>query len=314
LEAHAKAPGKIILLGEHFVVHGNPALAAALDRGVEAQVVASEEDLLVSKDLGLECPLWSPTDELKPIAMGLQSLMRDRNLRGVKVTLSSSIPVSAGLGSSAASSIAALAAVATFFDVTVSNDTLYDLGMISERLVHGNPSGVDVYVAVHGGLVYFKGRDRRVVPLRERYRVLVASTSVARNTGEQVSKVAKFKESTPTLYRTLAKASEKLVEDCRKALQKGDAGVIPASMNFHQQALRTMGVSSPELDSLVKEARLAGFAGAKLTGGGGGGCIIGWPGTAGFDAAYSKFHSKHPNSFSSYIPSEGVTTWRTPSS
>jgi len=67
------------------------------------------------------------------------------------------------------------------------------------------------------------------------------------------------------------------------------------------------------MDSLVEEARLAGFAGAKLTGAGRGGCIIGWPGTGLWEAAFEGFRSKHPNSFISYIPSEGVTTWETPS-
>jgi mevalonate kinase len=182
--------------------------------------------------------------------------------------------------------------------------------MISERMVYGNTSGVDVYVAVHGGLVYFKGRSRKVVSLRQRYPVMVSCTGIEPNTGEMVARVTKFKEATPSLYKTLAKASEKLVEDCRKAFEKGDARVIPESMNFHQQALKALGVSSPELDSLVKEARLAGFAGAKLTGGG---CMIGWPGTARFEDSFEGFHARHPNSFMSYIPSEGVTAWETPS-
>jgi mevalonate kinase len=292
------------------VVHGNPALAAALDRGVEAEAISCPDDIVVSKDLGLECRVREPSGQLKPVAAALQKLLDDRSLNGVKVTIKSSLPVSAGLGSSAASSVAALAAVGAFFGVTVSHDTLFDYGMISEKLVHGNPSGVDVYVAVHGGLVYFKGRRRKSVPLTQRFPIMVSCTGIERNTGELVSRVAKFKESSPALYRTLAKASEKLVEDCMKALEKGDPGVLPPSMNFHQQALKSMGVSSPELDSLVKEARLAGFVGAKLTGSG---CIIGWPGTARFEDSFEGFNAKHPNSFMSYIPSEGVTTWETPS-
>jgi mevalonate kinase len=313
LKFHARAPGKVILLGEHFVVHGNPALAAAIDRGVEAEAESNPDDVVVSKDLGLECAIRSPSGQLKPVATALQRLMDERSLKGVKVTINSSIPMGAGLGSSAASSVAALAAVGGFFRVTVSHDTLFNLGMISERIVHGNPSGVDVYVAVQGGLVYFKGRSRKVVSLRQRYPVMVSCTGTERNTGEMVARVAKFKEANPPLYRTLAKASEKLVEDCKKALEKGDSRVIPESMNFHQQALKSMGVSNPELDSLIKEARLAGFAGAKLTGAGGGGCMIGWPGVVRFEDTFQGFHAKHPNSFLSYIPSEGVTTWETPS-
>ncbi len=313
MKFHARAPGKVILLGEHFVAHGNPALAAAIDRGVEAEAVSSPEDVVVSKDLGLECAIRSPSGQLKPVATALLKLMDQRSLKGIKVTINSSIPPAAGLGSSAASSVAALAAVGGFFGVTVSHDTLFDLGMISERMVHGNPSGVDVYVAVHGGLVYFKGRSRRTVALRQRYPVMVSCTGIERNRGEMVARVAKFKEATPSLYKTLAKASEKLVEDCRKALEKGDASVIPESMNFHHQASKSMGISSPELNTLIREARLAGFAGVKLTGAGGGGCIIGWPGVAPFEDSFEGFHAKHPNSFMSYIPSEGVTTWETPS-
>jgi mevalonate kinase len=140
---------------------------------------------------------------------------------------------------------------------------------------------------------------------------MVSCTGIERNTGETMARVAKFREARPSLYKTLARASEKLVEDCRKALQKGDARVIPESMNFHQQVFKSVGVSSPELDSLVKEARLAGFAGAMLTCDGG--CMVGWPGTARFEDSFEGFHAKHPKSFMSYIPSEGVTTWETPS-
>jgi mevalonate kinase len=308
---HARAPGKVILLGEHFVVHGGPALAAALDRGVEAQADASAKDCIRSTDLGTECPIREPEGALRPMATAVAKFMEDKGLRGVMVTLSSSIPISAGLGSSAASSVAALAAVAGFFGSPISSDSLFEYAMVSEKVVHGNPSGVDVYVSVNGGLVYFKGRERRLVRLTQRYPVLVSCTGVTRNRGELVSRVAHFRESSSAVYRTVATASERLVNDCRKALEKGDAHVIPESMNFHQQALKSMGVSSPELDSLVKEARLAGFAGAKLTGGGG--CIIGWPGTARFEDSFEGFHARHPNSFMSYIPSEGVTTWETPS-
>jgi mevalonate kinase len=310
LISHARAPGKIVLLGEQFVAHGNPVLAAALDRGVETEVSSSSEDLLVSADLEQECPVRSPSGELRPIAEALRKLMDERSLHGVKVTLRSSMPVSAGLSTLAASSVAALAAVANYFGVTVSHDTLYNLGMVSEKLVHGNPSGVDVYVAVHGGMVYFKGRNGKVLTLRQRYPVLIACTGQVRSTGDLISRVSAFRERSPSLYKTLAKASERLVEDCRKALEKGDSSVIPESMNFHQQVLKSMGVSSPELGSLVREARLCGFAGGKETEGG---CIIGWPGTGRVEDSFERYRLRHPNSFISYLPSEGVVSWQTPS-
>ncbi len=292
------------------MAHGNPALAAALDRGVEAQAVDSTENVLVSRNLGQECPIWSPTGDLTPIACALQRLMQERSLNGVEVTISSSPPGPTGLGSSAASSVAALAAMANFFGITVSSETLFKLAMVSERLIHRDPSGVDVYVAIHGGLVYFKGHNGKNVPLRQRYPVMVSSADAGRNASEMAANIGKFRESTPSLYRTLAKASEKLVEDCRKALEKGDSRVIPEAMNFHQQVLKSMGASSARLDSLVREARLGGFAGAKETDGG---YIVGWPETGRYDGSFEKYRSAHPNSFLSYIPSEGLVTWQTPS-
>jgi mevalonate kinase len=181
--------------------------------------------------------------------------------------------------------------------------------MASEKLVHENPSGVEAYVAVHGGMVYLKGRTRKVLTLRQRYPVLVGYTGQERNAEALSSRVAAFRERSPSLYRTLAKASEKLVEDCKKALEKGDSSVIPESMNFHQQVLKSMGVSSPELDSLVREARLCGFAGAEQTDGG---CMIGWPGTGRFEDSFERYRAKNPNSFMSFIPSDGAVSWQTP--
>jgi mevalonate kinase len=313
LRFHARAPGKVILLGEHFVVHGNPALSAALDRGVEAVAEESNEDIVISRALGAECPIARPTPSLTPLCLSLRQLLGDRSWNGVKVILETAIPVSAGLGSSAASAVAALVAVAARFGGHLNGDELYEYAMVSERAVHGNPSGVDVYVAINGGLVYFKGKKRRQVVPYKRFPIMVSCTGIERNTGELIARVAEFRRKAPDLFRTWATSSERLVEDCVKALEEGRMNVVAESMNFHQQALKAMGVSTPELDALVREARGAGFAGAKLTGAGGGGCIIGLHTGADYQAALDAFRAKRPNSFLSYVPSEGVSSWSTQS-
>lgn len=307
----AKAPGKVILLGEHFVVHGNPALAAALDRGVEAVAEEGDEDIVASEDLRLSSPISKPAEGLAPLCASISKLLSDFGRRGVKVTLRSSIPVSAGLGSSASSAVAALSAVSGLFDLRLDDEALFDYAMISERMVHENPSGVDVYVAVHGGLVYFQRSKKRSVSLAQRFPIVVCCTGSSRRTGDMVARVAAFKEASPETYRTWATASSKLVEDCARALEEGKYELLAQAMNFHHMALKAMGVSTPELDSLVREARSIGFSGAKLTGGGGGGCMIALPTRGDEVKLFHTFNAKHPNSFLSYIPSEGVRCWST---
>jgi len=111
--AVARAPGKAILLGEHFVVHGASALAVALDIGVEAKAERAESNTISSvsgKNVTSE-KIEDAEGFLAPVAFSLRQFLKDHSLNGVAIKITSEIPESAGLGSSAASSVSAISAV-----------------------------------------------------------------------------------------------------------------------------------------------------------------------------------------------------------
>lgn len=308
LYAVAKAPAKAILLGEHFVVHGGSALAVALDRGVTAISYPSRgESKIYSEDTNTSSTIDQAEGFLSPVAASLRSFLSEEGIDGVSISLKSEVPANAGLGSSAASSVAALSSVARLFDVKLSKDKLYDYAMIAERMVHGRPSGIDVFVAIYGGLVYMK-KSRKVIPSKH-FSLVVTYSGIQRKTGEMIRRVSEYAEREKKSFRNLLKAIDSLVKDSAEALKEGEIGVLAGAMNFNHEALRIIGASNEVLDSMVRDARRLGFLGAKMTGAGGGGCIICLPGTDEV-SKFEALRSLYPDSFLCSLPGEGVRSWK----
>jgi len=308
-QAIAKAPGKAILLGEHFVVHGSSALAVALDLGVEARAEKYDGNIISSgrEDNIVSSKIEDAKGFLAPAAASLKQFLKDYSLSGVKVRIMSEIPESAGLGSSAASSVSAVAAVSRLFDIKLSKKKLYDYSMLAEKIVHGKPSGIDAFVSVNGGLVYARRKTKRVLQCKP-FKLLVSYSGLQRNTGKMVSKVSSFKEREPKSFRNLIKAINALVPDVISGLKKGELPILAAAMNFNHEALRIVGASNQTLDAMVRDARDEGFVGAKMTGAGGGGCIIALPKQGG-EKEFESFRAKYPYSFLCNVPADGVRSW-----
>ncbi|MEM0118643.1 MAG: mevalonate kinase [Conexivisphaerales archaeon] len=306
----ARAPGKAILLGEHFVVHGGSALAVALDRGVTAKAEMSADNRISSVrngDQKLTSSIEGAEGFLAPAAASLRKFMEDYRVNGISVSISSEIPEGAGLGSSAASSVAAIAAASALFGINLSRRKLYEYSMFAERIVHGRPSGIDSFVSVNGGLVFMKKRTRKKVECRP-FRLMVAYSGMTRSTGEMIARVDEYRKREPKSFRNLMRALNALVPDVVSALQSGELAILAAAMNFNHEALKIIGVSNQKLDLMVRRAREDGFAGAKLTGAGGGGCIIALPKLDG-EKELASFRQKYADSFLCNVPGEGVRSW-----
>jgi mevalonate kinase len=307
--AVARAPGKAILLGEHFVVHGASALAVALDIGVEAKAERAESNTIssVSGKNVTSAKIEDAEGFLAPVAFSLRQFLKDHSLNGVAIKITSEIPESAGLGSSAASSVSAISAVSNLFGIELSKKKLYHYSMLAEKMVHGKPSGIDAFVSINGGLVYVRRKTRKVLPCRP-FKLLVSYSGMQRNTGQMVSKVASFKEREPKSFRNLMRAVNALVPDVIAGLQKGELPILAAAMNFNHEALKIVGASNETLDEMVRYARKVGFAGSKMTGAGGGGCIIALP-KQDNEEEFEKFKAIYPHSFLCNVPGEGVKCW-----
>lgn len=138
--------------------------------------------------------------------------------------------------------------------------------------------------------------------------LMVADSGESRNTGDMVRRVSEYRNVNGGSFDVLLKATDALVEDSVLALQRGDVSVLAHGMNFNQEALRVVGASTEKIDEMVKAARAAGFTGAKLTGAGGGGCIIAVS-VSDVQRAFETFRASYPSSFLCSVPGEGVKTW-----
>ena len=286
----ASAPGKVIITGEHFVVHGQPALAAAVNLYSRATVEEGPRGILqISspalgarsvfsiKSGGLSDERSSQIRPLEPLKLVVEKVLEKVGQLefGLRLDLTSQIPVGVGLGSSASTAVSTAAAVARFLNLRLEKSEIYELASVQERFIHKKPSGIDATTATYGGVILFKiGRPPTRMPAHNQISMVVGNTGTRRSTGDLVTKVTRRVEvGDHDLARTSDSAGE-LTLKAAKAYEKQDFHQLGLLMNENHELLKKIGVSTAKLDRLVKAAQNAGALGAKLTGAGGGGCMI----------------------------------------
>ncbi len=267
--------GKVILLGEHAVVHGCPALAAAIDRGASATARAGDARLSIEP--------WGvtvPRSDALPLARAFDALLTAMDARDVEVDVTVSLPGGAGLGSSAAIGVAVLRAIDALHGTTRSQASAEALALTWERVFHGNPSGVDTAMALAGGVaVYLRNpapdvpRLRMVKP-KSPFRLVIGESGEGASTKEMVDEVARQLARAPERTQKTFDAIEALVKNAELALIDGDLRAVGQLFDMNQLLLASLMVSTSLLEEMCAAARGAGALGAKLTGGGGGGCMI----------------------------------------
>jgi mevalonate kinase len=266
--------GKIILLGEHAVVYGYPALAAALDRGVTMAPVPTPAGGALRLDLRAWNVAIAATDD-HPVARSLAAIADalDAGRPPMSLVGDAQLPPGAGLGSSAALAVAITRAFLVYLKRPLDVATVTQVAGVSETLVHGRPSGVDVALAIAGGVGVFR-RAAGLSPLANApaLRVLVGPSGAPRSTGAMVERVAASVAGQADDARLRELGS--LTDAGTLSLLAGDGAALGAAMNRAHTLLADLGVSTPQLDALCQAARQAGATGAKLTGAGGGGAVI----------------------------------------
>ncbi|MCS6797534.1 MAG: mevalonate kinase [Myxococcota bacterium] len=269
--------GKVILVGEHAVVYGHPAIAAGLDVGVHAQARASADDRLCIRPWGRDVVADERSDE--PLGRAFAALLRSgregRPASPVCVEVMVQIPAAAGLGCSAALGVAIAGALDEWLGLRRPLDERERLALAWEREFHGNPSGIDTAVSLRGGVMWYR-RGQAPEALRPACALLLVLVDSGQpsSTREMVARVAARREAQPALVGSTFDALGALAGRMREALARGDRDEIGRCFDAAHDGLCALGVSTERLDALCERARSAGALGAKPTGAGGGGCAI----------------------------------------
>jgi mevalonate kinase len=289
----ASAPAKVILFGEHFVVYGSPAILAAINKriSVEAHTIIHDENkIVIRSDIGVageyrnngkfnalegESKAKAVLDPLYG-AIRQVLLMRNKKNIGIEIGISSRVPTGIGLGSSAASCVATVAAVDSLFQKTPSREKVCKLAIESERLIHKRTSGADCYVSTFGGLIqyYSKSKSFKNIETKESLSLVVANTGIKHSTSDLVAGVKKFKETNRTLFESLSKQATDICLQACTAIESGKCDKIGELMNENQIILQQIGISHHKVRDIIDICSKAGAIGAKMTGAGGGGAVI----------------------------------------
>ncbi|MBG0788423.1 MAG: mevalonate kinase [Anaerolineaceae bacterium] len=278
-----KAPGKIILFGEHAVVYGQPAIAIPVqDVTATARVTpilgaGSGKVHVQAHDIHLDTML-NDLPEDQPLAAAIRATLEEitpYHTPSFTIQLDSTIPIAAGMGSGAAVTVAIIRALSAFLGEPLPDERISEMAYEIEKIHHGTPSGIDNTVVTFQKPVYFQRGEplQTLTPTQPTYWV-IADTGEKTPTIETVSDVRELYESAPDTYEAIFAEIGQITRDARLALCQGDLDQLGPLMNRNQELLQKLEVSSPRLEKLINAARESGAVGAKLSGGGRGGNMI----------------------------------------
>jgi len=291
----ASAPGKVYLFGEHAVVYGEPAVPCAIERRATVTVEQRDDDALRvhARDLSLsgftveydgdtdDRPDVDVENDLLEAAVGYVNGAAEQARdaagqpdAGFDITVESAIPLGGGLGSSAAVAVAGIAAATDELGVDLSAREIADRAYRVEYDVQdGEASRADTFCSAVGGAVRVEGDDCRAIEDVPALPFVIGYDGGAGDTGKLVAGVRALKDEYEFAADTVETVGD-IVRQGEQVLADGDLEELGELMDFNHGLLSALGVSARSLDEMVWAARESGALGAKLTGAGGGGCIV----------------------------------------
>ena len=261
------APGKVYLFGEHAVVYGESAICCAIELRTKVHV-QKDNGIIIESALGTT----GLDFEIHPYVSHVIEKMRQcADIEGIRIKIESELPVGSGLGSSAAVTIASIQALNHLYECDLSLEDIAKTGHEIEKMVQGNASPTDTYVSTMGGVV--------MIPQRKKLQlikcpIVVGNTNKFSSTKELVENVAELRSEFPSVIGPILSNIGQMSILAEKFVDQNDYATIGKLMNVNQGLLDAIGVGGAELSSLVYAARKNAAIGAKITGAGGGGCIV----------------------------------------
>jgi mevalonate kinase len=269
------ASGKVILAGEHAVVYGVPAIVVGIDRGAKARAASAP-----SSELVLDEAIRVEPGGASDVAVAFTALLEACGVRApVRVDVTTDLPAAAGLGCSAALGVAIVRALDAWEKRPLAppNETI-ERALAWEKIFHGNPSGIDATASARGGCLFYQrlegGTSIKEIRLGGPLTFAIGHTGTASSTRTMVELVAKLRDRKPEMVERSFEGIRSLVNNARLALETGDRVGLGRLMDLNQMILSGLMLSTEEIETMCRLAREAGALGAKLTGSGGGGCVV----------------------------------------
>ncbi|WP_265459755.1 mevalonate kinase [Enterococcus sp. HY326] len=269
-----KATGKIILMGEHSVVYGEPAIAMPfLATHIQTRITDGPENSLDSIYFsGKLADVPAPLKNIQALITALQEKFQQQ--AGIHLEITSTIPAERGMGSSAATAVAITRGYFDYQKTDLSDQELLDFVNLSEKIAHGNPSGIDAAATSGPNPLYFiKGQELSSFPMNVDAYLVVADTGIKGKTRGAVADVAKQYQENPAVPELIHILGQ-LAKDAKQAIISNQPALLGSMMTKAHRNLKALGVSNDALDLLTDTAIANNALGAKLTGGGRGGCLI----------------------------------------
>ena len=279
MKSVASAPAKIILFGEHFVVHGTKAILAAIDKRVKVtSSFTDDKTIKVNSQLGtLEVPMSSSHEEVKSefrpfVYLANKMINSHQDVNGLEITINSDIPIGVGLGSSSACCVAAAASICELcFAGANELELILDLAIEAEQTIFPDTSGADCTVCTYGGIIEHPSIEK--IDNTFDLNLVIANSMIPHNTKNSVEKVNKFKENDEERFSQLCDLETKLIDEVITAMKNNDATTFGLKMSENQKYLEEIQVSNDTLRDMISSLSEISL-GSKITGAGDGGCII----------------------------------------
>jgi len=280
------APGKLMLFGEHAVVYDRPCIVTAVDQRISVSVERTQQSFIEINAPDVQLlnfrqnidNLDSPDipKATKFLIVGVKNFFQRYDLKtGLKINTSSDFSSKFGFGSSSATTVGIIKALSEVFEKDLSNQEIFDLSYKTVLDIQGIGSGFDLAAAIWGGTVYFVTGGREITPLRVNdLPMVIGYTGIKADTVTLVQKVTDLKAKKLLLVEKIFDEISKLIVEAKVSFEKEDYEKLGKLMDRDQSLLERLGVSSMELNVLIQAARGAGAYGAKLSGAGGGDCMI----------------------------------------
>ena len=304
-----KGYGKTILFGEHFVVYGLPSIVSALGAYTTAHVKVVKGTGWTVNDQRPATPGYKKqkhNEAMQAIAKIINHLKVDIKNQKLEISFAGDLIAASGVGASAAQCTSLARALSETFNINLNDEKINEAAYEGEKAYHGTPSGIDNTASTYGGLIWFVrnlGAGKNTIDLLQSPRkmlIVIANSGITASTTEVVADVRRLREENPEKIEKIFGEYRKLAEAGKKALLKGDIATIGNLMNQNHKMLQQITVSGHINDELVETALENGAIGAKLTGTGRGGLVIGL-------AENKDMQEKILNA----IEEKGYSAWRT---